>query len=88
MFLVAVNKEEVRDQMSTPVFDQVAAEFKDAKESMKVLARAEVLAEVIDELKSIPRPSKQITEAISRLESKLVKADLPKKKGKTNGNNS
>ena len=74
--------------MSTPVFDQVMTEFKDAKESMKVLARAEALAEVIDELKSIPRPSKQIIEAISRLESKLIKSEEPKKKGKPNGNNS
>ena len=74
--------------MSTPIFDQVAADFKDAKESMQILARAEALVEVIDELKSIPRPSKQIIEAIGRLESKLIKSDQPQKKGKPNGNNS
>ena len=66
-------------EMTTPVYESVVADFKDAKESMKLLAKAEVLAETIADLKSVVKPTKQLLDVIARLEAQLATVHVAKK---------
>lgn len=65
--------------MTTPVYESVMADFNDAKDSMKLLAKAEVLAETIAELKSVIKPTKQLLDVIARLETQLATIHVSKK---------
>lgn len=51
--------------MTNPIFDEVSKTF----ELMKKTARIEARIEIADDLRKIPKPTKQVVDLIKKLES-------------------
>jgi hypothetical protein len=51
--------------MTNPIFDEVSKTF----ELMKKTARIEARIEIADDLRKIPKPTKQVVDIIKKLES-------------------
>lgn len=58
--------------MKTPVFDQVTADFHDAEASFMLRGKIETYNLMLEQLRGISKPSKQIVDFIGKLERQLI----------------
>lgn len=57
--------------MKTPVFDKVTADFHDAEASFMLRGKIETYKTVIEALRALKKPSKQVLDFIVELEAEL-----------------
>ena len=64
--------------MKTPIFEQMTADFKDAEASFILRGKLETYNLILEQLRAIPKPSKQIVEFIGKLEKHLTEITVAK----------
>ena len=63
----------------TPVFDALSSKFVDVQKSAEMRGYVRGLRHVVDELKTIQRPSKQVIDLLTKFEALLAVAHKPKR---------
>lgn len=63
----------------TPIFDALNTKFQDVQQSAEMRGYVRGLRQAVSELRSIPKPTKQVTDLLERLEGLLAVAHKSKK---------
>lgn len=63
----------------TPIFDALNTKFQDVQQSAEMRGYVRGLRQAVSELRAIPKPTKQVTDLLERLEGLLAVAHKSKK---------
>ena len=63
----------------TPIFDALNTKFQDVQQSAEMRGYVRGMRQAVSELRAIPKPTKQVTDLLERLEALLAVAHKSKK---------
>ena len=63
----------------TPIFDALNTKFQDVQQSAEMRGYVRGMRQAVSELRAIPKPTKQVTDLLERLEGVLAVAHKSKK---------